>query len=66
MHLDLKVHSSYLITLHKRNQFRDLTHAKVHYSLNFEGTLSEKGLTLSSLKGLIRSCFQSPKRRGLE
>ena len=36
----------------------------MYYGLNFEGARSKKDLILSSKKGLIRSYFQSPKKRG--
>ena len=36
----------------------------MYYVLNFERARSWKGLILSSLKGSIRSYFQSPKKRG--
>ena len=36
----------------------------MYYGLNFEGAKSYKCVILSSSKGLIRSYFQSPKKRG--
>ena len=46
-----------------KNSTSCVTHSKVYYSLNFEGARSQKGLILSSQKGLLRS-FQLPKKRG--
>ena len=47
-----------------KNKFLDSTHSELYHGLHFEGAKSKIGLILRSKKGLIKSYFQSPKKRG--
>ena len=65
VHLEIKVHSSCLIKCyvkHAMSLFNPLKTCIAVFILREQGL--RKGLILSYQKGIIRSYFQSPKKRG--